>query len=248
MLMFAIWPLGTVRIVRSSVRMRVERRPIESTVPDASPTLRKSPTHTARSKISESPPITFSSVFCAASATAMPPIPRPASAAVGSPPNRRITTRTATSSTSASANHRDTRTSDAMSDASRPLQPVAEIALDRRVHVQQQPGARANREQHRNRRPELALEERQVARRDQPADDQRNHDEPDRAGEALRTDADRHQTAKPQPPGGRNAQASEGPQSGIDERDDQDEGEPMKQADAADPGRKGRPAGADRAR
>jgi len=58
--------------------MRVERRPISSTVPKVSPTLRKSPTPTAWSKMKDTPPITFSSVFCAASAMAMPPTPSPA--------------------------------------------------------------------------------------------------------------------------------------------------------------------------
>ena len=39
-LMFAIWLLGTLTTVRSSVRMRVERRPMCSTVPSIVPTLR----------------------------------------------------------------------------------------------------------------------------------------------------------------------------------------------------------------
>ena len=74
-LALAIWLLGMLTIVRSSVRMRVDRRPMCSTVPATSPTFRKSPTRTAWSKMSDAPAITFSSVFCAASATAMPPTP-----------------------------------------------------------------------------------------------------------------------------------------------------------------------------
>jgi hypothetical protein len=48
----SIWEstaLGTVTTVRSSVRIRVERRPIASTVPIWSPQRQKSPTDTGRS-------------------------------------------------------------------------------------------------------------------------------------------------------------------------------------------------------
>src|SRR4030095_7275159 len=77
--MFAVatWPLGTLSIVRSSVRIRVERRPTRSTVPNVPPSLRKSPTRTALSKTREKPPMTFSRVFCRARPTAMPADPKP---------------------------------------------------------------------------------------------------------------------------------------------------------------------------
>jgi hypothetical protein len=68
---------GIVTSVRSAVRMRVERRPMSSTVPSCCPTLQASPTRTGRSAITEKPPKRFSSVFCAASATAKAPTPRP---------------------------------------------------------------------------------------------------------------------------------------------------------------------------
>ena len=38
------WALGTITSVRSLVRMRVERKPMSSTVPTLSPNLQKSPT------------------------------------------------------------------------------------------------------------------------------------------------------------------------------------------------------------
>ena len=58
-------PVRTLTTVRSSVRMRVDRRPMWSTVPTISPILRESPTRTAWSKINDAPAMTFSSVFCA---------------------------------------------------------------------------------------------------------------------------------------------------------------------------------------
>ena len=85
-LTFAICPLGTVNTVRSNVRRRVERNPMFSTVPSVSPTFKRSPTRTAPSKMMEAPPITFSRVFCAASATAIPPTPSPANVALGLTP------------------------------------------------------------------------------------------------------------------------------------------------------------------
>jgi beta-1,4-mannooligosaccharide phosphorylase len=73
------WPLGMLTIVRSSVRMRVGRSPMCITVPMWLPNRQKSPTKTGPSPITEMPPKRFSIVFCAASATASPPTPRPAS-------------------------------------------------------------------------------------------------------------------------------------------------------------------------
>ena len=72
------WLLGTLMIVRSGVRMRVERRPMCMTVPVRSPKRQTSPTKTGRSPITEIPPNRFSIVFCAARATASPPTPSPA--------------------------------------------------------------------------------------------------------------------------------------------------------------------------
>src|SRR5579864_5437582 len=72
------WLLGTLIIVRSGVRMRVERSPICMTVPVRSPKRQTSPTETGRSPITEIPPNRFSIVFCAARATTSPPTPRPA--------------------------------------------------------------------------------------------------------------------------------------------------------------------------
>ena len=74
-------PFGTTSIFWSRVRSFKERRPISSTVPSRSPILQKSPTCTALSISNEMPPKRFSRVFCAAKATARPPIPRPASVA-----------------------------------------------------------------------------------------------------------------------------------------------------------------------
>ena len=56
-------PLGTVNSVRSSVRIRVERSPISSTVPMLLPNLQKSPTETGRSLITATLPKRFSMVF-----------------------------------------------------------------------------------------------------------------------------------------------------------------------------------------
>ena len=84
--MFAICPLGKLTIVRSGVRIRVERSPTSTTVPWISPRFKRSPTCTAWSTIRETPAIIFSSVFWAARATAMPPTPSPANAAVTSTP------------------------------------------------------------------------------------------------------------------------------------------------------------------
>ena len=61
--------------------MRVERRPMSSTVPMVSPTRHRSPTLITRSLRMLRPPKRFSIVFCAASASAMPPMPSVASAA-----------------------------------------------------------------------------------------------------------------------------------------------------------------------
>ena len=66
-------------IVRSKVRIRVERMPTCSTVPSMSSTLIQSPTSNGLSLTMAMEPITFSSVFCAPSAIAIPPMPRPAS-------------------------------------------------------------------------------------------------------------------------------------------------------------------------
>ena len=235
MLTFAIWPLGTLRIVRSSVRMRVERRPIESTVPDASPTFRKSPTQTARSKISERPPMTFSSVFCAASATAMPPMPRPAIAAVGSPPRRRIMTSTR------HENHQAVREPPRDAHHRRHLRapgcvsPLPNVPLERRVHEQQQPRRRTDREQHRDRPPELALEQRQIALRDQPSDGDREDDEAHRAGEACRADTGRHEAAQPFPACEGDPDRVEYRHQAIRQRNDQEQREPIEQSDAGHP-------------
>ncbi len=92
--------------------MRVERRPMWSTVPEISPIFRKSPTRTAWSKMRDAPAMTFSSVFCAASATAIPPTPSPASAGVGSTPKWRSVTSSATKITSTSMPRRPTRSRD----------------------------------------------------------------------------------------------------------------------------------------
>ncbi len=60
----------------------------------------------------DAPATTFSSVFCAASATAMPPTPRPASAGVGSTPKCRSVASTPTKMASRSTPLRATRTND----------------------------------------------------------------------------------------------------------------------------------------
>ena len=65
-------------IERSSVRIRVERRPISSTVPVMSPKRQKSPILTGLSVNRIKPLMTFSSVGRTARATARPPTPRPA--------------------------------------------------------------------------------------------------------------------------------------------------------------------------
>ena len=67
---------------------------------------------TAWSKISDAPAMTFSSVFCAASATAMPPTPSPASAGVGSTEKWRSSASRPPKMTSRSTPRRATRSSD----------------------------------------------------------------------------------------------------------------------------------------
>ena len=75
-------PLGMDTTVRASVRTRVDRSPISSTVPIWLPNRQKSPTCTGWSATSEAPPNRCSTVFWAASASAMPPTPSPAMSAV----------------------------------------------------------------------------------------------------------------------------------------------------------------------
>lgn len=76
--MSASRPLGMLTTVRSSVRIRVERRPIASTSPSTPSMITQSPTRNGWSIPMETDPKKCSSVFCAPSATAMPPIPSPA--------------------------------------------------------------------------------------------------------------------------------------------------------------------------
>jgi len=71
-------PLGTVTSVRSRVRMRVLRRPMVSTKPTMPSRLIWSPTRKGWSMPIEKAANRFSPVFCAASARARPPMPRPA--------------------------------------------------------------------------------------------------------------------------------------------------------------------------
>ena len=70
--------LGTVTKVRFSVRSVTDLKPISSTVPCMSPKRHQSPGRMGLAVYSVIAPMTFSSVFCAASATANEPTPRPA--------------------------------------------------------------------------------------------------------------------------------------------------------------------------
>ena len=141
----AICPLGTLRIVRSSVRMRVERSPTRSTVPNVSPSFRKSPTRTALSKTSEKPPMTFSSVFCAASATAMPPMPSPARAAVASTPIRQRGDGPYADDQHVSDPPRESQQRDAFAQV-RHVDPPSQVQLGEVVEQQKQPHRAADRE------------------------------------------------------------------------------------------------------
>jgi hypothetical protein len=76
--MSASRPFGMLTTVRSSVRMRVERRPTASISPSTPSMMTQSPTRNGWSMPIDTDPKKCSSVFCAPSATAMPPIPRPA--------------------------------------------------------------------------------------------------------------------------------------------------------------------------
>ena len=78
-LMSASLPFGSVISVRSRVRTCVERMPILSTCPVKSSIFTKSPTRNGWSAAIEIEPNRFSIVFCAPKASAMPPMPRPAS-------------------------------------------------------------------------------------------------------------------------------------------------------------------------
>ena len=69
---------GIETTVRFSVRIRVDRRPMSSTVPVIVPTRQNWPMWIGLSPMIIIPPKRFSSVFCDASATAIPPTPRPA--------------------------------------------------------------------------------------------------------------------------------------------------------------------------
>ena len=70
-----------VTSIRSRVRMRVERRPISSTVPVTPAAVTVSPTLNGLSPAMVTAPKMFSIVFWEANAIAMPPMPRPASIA-----------------------------------------------------------------------------------------------------------------------------------------------------------------------
>ena len=80
--------LGIVVSVRSRPRIRVERMPIASTVPTASPYLQTSPTRMGLSANRLRPPIRFSTVGCAARAMANPPTPSPATIPYTGTPSR----------------------------------------------------------------------------------------------------------------------------------------------------------------
>ena len=69
--------LGTVTKVRSFVRKVTERRPISSTIPLVSPKRHQSPGLIGLAVYSVMAPMTFSNVFCAASAMAIEPTPSP---------------------------------------------------------------------------------------------------------------------------------------------------------------------------
>ncbi len=76
---WASFPFGKVTSVRSSVRTREERMPMLSTVPTTFSIWTRSPTRNGWSTPIATEPNRFSTVFWAASASATPPMPRPAS-------------------------------------------------------------------------------------------------------------------------------------------------------------------------
>jgi hypothetical protein len=80
-LRFAICPLGTLIRVCSCVRMHVERTPMQATVPVVLPPVKSAHAHTLVEDDGKSL-IPFSKAFCPARATAIPPTPSSASAAV----------------------------------------------------------------------------------------------------------------------------------------------------------------------
>ena len=88
------WAFGTVTILSSYLRMRVERNPIFSTNPNSSPNRHRSPTRTGLSINKMKPPMRFSRVGRTARAMARPPTPSPASIGTTDIPNRSAPSKT----------------------------------------------------------------------------------------------------------------------------------------------------------
>jgi hypothetical protein len=95
-LICAIFELGIETTVLAEVLNRVEERPMSSTVPFSPARIHTSPTRMVSRAMIEMPPKRSSSVFWAASASAIPPMPSPASNAETSTPALRSSSSSAT--------------------------------------------------------------------------------------------------------------------------------------------------------